>query len=296
MGTGRNPGRWRAVALAGIASAAAAIAAVVAVSGGGDAPARRSGCETDADCGPARVCARGGCLPLTGGEELRFWRADLDAQKLRGAAWRPRAAYGEKVLPADVCPVKPGRVNLLEPGKVSLVHRLHVFELLGDTVRIHVQNQMRGALWLEGLRFSFPTVDRVDPGRVCGSATVAQVAMEKGRADVVDAALARTAPAGTIASAALSIEAPLPPADADGFREFSFPLDPAFGSGAIVSVLAVPLGSSVARLDGPTPGRQRLLTGFVAYYWEHGAARGAVSIALKAPPAPADLDVSELKP
>jgi hypothetical protein len=296
MGTGGRPRRALVGVAAGVAIAAAAVVAALLMWGSDGAPSRRVGCALDADCGAGRLCARGGCLPLTGAEDLRFWRAEVDAQLLRGATWRPRPSYGEKLAPAEACPAKLGKVNLLEPGKLSLVRRTHVFELFGDTARIHVQSRMRGLLWMEAIRFSFPTVKRINLARLCSSPTVAQVAMEAGRADVVDAALTQAAPAGTVASAALSLEIDLPRADADGFRTFAFPLDPAAGDGTVVTVLALPLGTDVAQMTGPVPGRQRLLTGYVAYYWSHDLSKREVSVSLKTPAVAAGLSVAELKP
>ena len=122
-----------------VIAAIVVVAAVVTLSGwrrGYEPIKKNGGCAADVDCGATRICAKGGCLPIIGGESAAAWRADLDAQLAPKSAWRPRPAYGEKWVRADVCPIQAGSAAPLDPGKVSLVHQTRVIEILGDRLRI----------------------------------------------------------------------------------------------------------------------------------------------------------------
>ena len=285
---------WIAAAIA--AAGALAIALLLWRADHGARPGG-AGCEVDADCGAGRLCARGGCFPLARSESARDWRTDLDAMSLAGPSWRPRETYGERLTRAAACPPKAAEANPLAQGKISLVLRTQVIEVRGGAMRIHVQNRMRGALWVEALRFAFPGVRRIDPGRMCASEGVAGISLEEGRPGAVDAALVQSVPAGSVASAALSLEVDLPKPDRDGLRTLEIPLEPAPPDAAIVTVLALPLGTNVARLSGAEPSRQRLLPGFVAYYWRHAAVPGRVSVSFASKVAPgAELALDEVKP
>ena len=258
---------------------------------------KNAGCAADVDCGAGRVCARGGCLPIIGGESAAAWRADLSAQLAPKSTWLPRPAYGEKWVRADVCPVPPGAAAPLEPAKVSLVHQTRVFEILADKIRIHLQKKERGTRWLEAMRFLFPVGGPVALKRACASAEVSHAEVRQGRPGIVDVALAQTVPAGALASATVSVEVDLPPADREGTRTLKIPLEPVGGEGVALTVVAVPLGAHVARMGGPAPERQRLLRGFAAYYWRHTAEAGAVAIAFTLrTPATEQLSLDEVKP
>jgi hypothetical protein len=264
----------------------------------GPEPIKKSaGCTADVDCGAGRVCAKGGCLPIIGGESVAGWRADLDAQLAPKSIWRPRPVYGEKWIHAEVCPIQPGDAEPLEPAKVSLVRQTRVFEILGDRLRVHVEKREKGARWLEAMRFLFPIGGPVDLKRACASVEVSHAEVQKGRSEIVEVALKQTVPVGAVASATVSAEVDLPPADGEGMVTLKIPLEPVVGDAVATTVVAVPLGANVARMGGPAPVRQRLLTGFAAYYWRHTAEPGAVAIAFafRAPVA-AELSLDEVKP
>jgi hypothetical protein len=113
----------------------------------------------------------------------------------------------------------------------------------------------------------------------------------------VDVALKQTVPAGAVASATISAEVDLPPADREGMMTLKIPLEPVGGDAVAITVVAVPLGADVARMGGPAPARQRLLTGFAAYYWSHTGEPGAVAIAFSfRGPVAAELSLDEVKP
>jgi hypothetical protein len=96
---------------------------------------------------------------------------------------------------------------------------------------------------------------------------------------------------------AVSVETELPPADSDGFRTVKIPLEPVADDAVAVTAVAVPLGADVARMGGPAPARQRLLPGFVVYYWRHTAERGTVAIAFDLRAAGgAELSLDDIKP
>ena len=276
------------------------VAVVVMLSGwrrGAEPIKKNVGCAADVDCGAGRVCAKGGCLPIIGGESAAGWRADLDAQLAPKSTWRPRPAYGEKWVHADVCPIQAGPAAPLDPVKVSLVYQARVVEVLGDKLRIHLQKREKGTRWLEAMRFLFPVGGSVELKRACASAEVSHAEVRQGRSGILDVALKQTVPAGALASAAVSVEADLPPADREGLRTLKIPLEPVDGDGVAITAVALPLGANVARMGGPAPFRQRLLPGFVAYYWRHTVRPGAVAIAfdLRAAVA-AELSLDDIKP
>jgi hypothetical protein len=258
---------------------------------------KNEGCAKDIDCGAGRICALNGCLPLISSERASNWRADLAAQLSPKSTWHPRPTYGEKWVFADVCPIPTGTAAPLEEGRVSLVHQTRVFEILADKVRIHVQKRERGARWLEAMRLVFPIGGPLDLKRACASAEVSQAEVARGRTDTLSVALKQTVPAGALASATVSVETELPPAGRDGLRTLKIPLEPVADGAIAVTVAAVPLGANIARMGGPAPARQRLLSGFVAYYWRHSKERGTVAIAfdLRAAGA-AKLSLDDIKP
>jgi hypothetical protein len=232
-----------------------------------------------------------------GSERASDWRADLAAQLSPKSTWRPRPTYGEKWVFADVCPIPSGPAAPLEDGKVSLVHQTRVFEILADKLRIHVQKREKGARWLEAMQLVFPTGGPIDLKRACASAEVSQAEVARGRPDTLNVALKQTVPAGALASAAVSIETELPPAGRDGFRTLKIPLEPVADSAIAITAAAVPLGANIARMGGPAPVRQRLLSGFVVYYWRHTKERGTAAIAFDLRAAGgAQLSLDDIKP
>jgi hypothetical protein len=265
---------------------------------GGPGPnEKKGGCEQDLDCGAGRVCARGGCLPLIGGEDARAWRAELDAQLAPQSTWRPRPAYGDKWVFADVCPVPAGAAEPLEEAKVALVSQTRVYEIRPDRLRVHLRKREKGARWLEAMRFQFPAVAAVDLKRACASPEVSNAEIRPGRPAALEVQLRQTVPAGAIAAATVSIEADLPAAGRDGTRTLKIPLEPIAGDAVAFTLVALPLGTHVAQMGGPSPLRQRLLPGFAVYYWRHALQPGTVAIVFDArrAPATAELPLGEIK-
>jgi hypothetical protein len=100
----------------------------------------------------------------------------------------------------------------------------------------------------------------------------------------VDATLTQTVPVGAVSSAAVAVCQTLAPPDAEGGRMLSFSLPSVFGGDIRRhTVVAFPLGADINSLTGPPPKQQRLLRGFVAYYWEHKPRASRVSINYKLP-------------
>lgn len=297
MGTAKGSRRAFVAVVVTLSVATAAGAALFAWRADEEPAKNGSGCSGNVDCGAGRVCARGGCLPIIGAEDADDWAAQMGAQLARGAAWSPRPAFGEEWTRAGVCPIPLGRAEPLEEDKVSLVHQARVFEIRADGLRIHLQKRERGTRWIDAMRFPFPSGTRVDPRRACASAEVLAAELAKGRADTLDVALKRAAPAGAIAAATVSVETELPPADGEGRRTLEIPLEPATDGAVAVSIAAVPLGAHVSSMGGPAPERQRLLSGFAAYYWRHSGERGTVVIVFELRAAgDAELPVGDLKP
>ncbi|HUU21075.1 MAG TPA: hypothetical protein VM389_00940, partial [Phycisphaerae bacterium] len=113
QGTRRGRSRWWIAVIAAAVAVAGSIA-VILVFGPPEKPApdRRSGggCETSADCPEHAVCAARGCLILLPSEFETMWEEDVRAQLDPAVPWKPPSFFGEKLLPADVCPAPSGTV------------------------------------------------------------------------------------------------------------------------------------------------------------------------------------------
>jgi hypothetical protein len=252
---------------------------VAATSGSeeGEADAQEEGCRSDADCQPGSLCAAGGCLILGPTATPLVWREDIRAQfdPDAGARWQPRSTFGEKLLVADNCPAPLGQVDEPELRATVPVVKATVYEVQPDKLVVHKHARVKADIWIDGHRFWFPEVPKLDPGQICTASEVAKIAVGKGRfqgrpSPYVDAAFTRAAPAGVVASAAVSVTTALPTADAEGVRTLAFRLYPVLALDARYhSVITFPLGSDVLAIEGPPPSMQRLFRGHLAYYWEH---------------------------
>jgi hypothetical protein len=181
--------------------------------------------------------------------------------------------------------------------------KITVYELADDGMRVHKQMAAKGEVWLDTLRFWMPPGLPVDAKQTCASPAVDQIAVGKGRwrgktASWIDVSLKQAAPAGRLTEAAVLTETPLPEADLEGVRTLALGLDPVFDEQASEhTVVALPLGSDVLSLQGPPPTGQRLLTGYVAYYWEHGDRPSEMAVKFRLPEISGKvLDVTELSP
>jgi hypothetical protein len=304
LGGGGGGPPWKVIGVGvGGALVVAVVLAIVLWPDQDGAPAASRGCRSDDECKPGSACLAGGCLILLSSEHPGIWHDDVAAQVDAGPAWKPHAAFGEKVLAASRCPARTGAVEKPDESRTTPVLKITVFELVEDGLRVHRQLAAKGQLWLDALRFWFPSGVAIAPERICVSSGVDHVAVGEERwrgktAGFVDVALERAAPAGRVAVAAVSVHAPLPAADAEGVRTLALGLDKVFDEQmAEHTIVALPLGSDVLALQGPPPTSQRLLRGFVAYYWEHGDRASELALRFRlGPSADRVLDVTQLKP
>jgi hypothetical protein len=183
------------------------------------------------------------------------------------------------------------------------VVKAFVYEVLPDRINLHRHVRVKADIWIDSYRFWFPEVSRIDPKDLCSADVVAKVKLGKGRfqgkqTPFVDAAFARAAPAGVVASAAVSVRADLPAPDPDGVRSFSFRLQPVLALDARYhTVITFPLGSDVLGMEGPPPTMQRLFRGHLAYYWEHAKTMSEVTVRFRpAARVREELDLKTLNP
>ena len=279
-----------------------AIISVFLLRGQGAQDEKKRGCEEDADCRPGSMCASGGCLILLSSESPVMWRDWISSQVDAGVDWSPLPSYGEKIAPTRGCPAKVGEVHEITPEIVIPKTSVFVYEVDADGIRQYQQRKVTGRQWLESMRFWFELPD-LPAEKLCVSESVAAVRLfpEK-RASVqgtgVDVQLGQAVTVGAVAAATLSCEMPLPDGDADEVRTLDLRLEAVTGAGDKArSVLAVPLGADVLSIEGPLPTHQRLLTGYVAYYWTHGETPTEISVRLRVPDyVTKPLDLNELNP
>ncbi len=270
------------------------------------APRARSGggCETSGDCPEHSVCAAGGCIVLLPTEFETMWEEDVAAQLDPAVAWKPPSFFGEKLLPADVCPAPAGTVTPPDENHVQTLVKTTVFDFGGDETSVHRQLKTKGTMWFESLRFWLPPGfgDTPDPGAACVSSGVLAAAPGRGKwrgreSSYVDVSLPQAIPVGQETRVAVSVNLGRLPADEQGYRTLELGLDPVFDSAVERTVVALPLGTDVAALDGVLPARQRLLTGYVAYVWEHRDAPGNAAVRFRLPARQGHkLDIREINP
>jgi hypothetical protein len=261
------------------------------------------GCQSDADCKTGSVCLARGCLILLSSELPDMWRDDVASQLDAGVPWEPRPTFGKKVLPASECPADVGAVEKPDESRAMPVLKVSVFELTDDGLRVHKQMAAKGAVWLDALRFWLPPGIAIGTGETCSSPGVDRIAVGQGRwrgktAHYVDVSLKQAAPAGKVTGATVMVKTELPAADKEGTRTLAIGLDPVFEEHTSEhTVVALPLGSDVVAIEGPPPTGQRLLSGFVGYYWEHADLPSELAVRFRLPPVSGSvLDVTELNP
>jgi hypothetical protein len=274
------------------------------VSPGAEAPAeKKAACSSDAECGPGRMCAAGGCIILLSSEHAGMWRDDIAAQLDPAAAWRPTSHFGEKIIPAGACALREGEVRESDAKHVLPLIRISIYEIGPEGMVLHKMMRSKGDMWIESLRFRFPDGLRPGPSSLCASDSIDRfrlVGEGEGSpaGQIVDVSLKQSVPVGGIAAGSVAVSGELPAAGADGVRSLDLPLDALEETEtAGHTVLAFPLGSSVVSMEGPPPSKQRLLDGYLAYYWSHEKEASEVTVRFKvASRAAKRLDLSTLNP
>jgi len=278
----------------------ASVAIVVAVTSRGDPHEVDDGrCANDAACGPGRICAAGGCLPLLASEHRGIWRDDLNAQLDAGVKWSPKRRSGVRLLPSTRCPAKRGKVETPPLDKMREVSRIDVFEVGREEILRHLQVSAEGSVWIDAMRLRFPPMKILDMDRICASDAVVAIAAGKDAdGPFVDVSLKNAAPAGNTATAAVALRLAPPTPDPAGVSTLTFELAPGpEGSGEHHTVLAVPLGADVDAIEGAAPSRQQLLTGFAAYCFEPPKKRREVRVRYRTDRArEGALDITEVAP
>ncbi len=261
------------------------------------------GCESNGDCARGSMCAAGGCLVMLSSEHLGMWREDINAQLDAGVPWHPLSAFGEKIAPTPICPAAQGKVTSPDKKHTTPKIDVTVYEIDVNGIRIHKQQKVQGTMWLDSMRFWFPGEKTLLTKDLCVSASVDKVVLARKTAHGypgtrVDVSLRQSVPVGAVAAATLTALNDLPGENKDEARTLSFPLPPVTRPDAIArTVLALPLGADLLSIEGPPPIRQRLLTGYVAYYWTHGDSQSDVTVVFRVPSAKmGKLDLDELNP
>ncbi len=291
--------RTRFIIAGGVSLIVLIIVILVISFGGDETVAADVGCRRDRECGDARICIKGGCLPFLESEHRGLWRDDVGSQLDAGVGWSPRKSFGVKLIPSKHCPAVQKKVETPPLGSMAEVGKVEVFELGKTAVIRHQQVNSRGSVWIDAIRMRFPPLKTPEADRICASESVVAVAVgEDGDGPYIDASLKNASPAGKVATAAVALRLDSPPPDPEGFSTLTFTLAPAFeDSGAFHTVLAVPIGAEVAHIQGATPFQQRLLTGFVTYYFRHTAKRQTVRVRYRTERAvDGTLDITEVNP
>ncbi|MCP4674963.1 MAG: hypothetical protein GY854_05550 [Deltaproteobacteria bacterium] len=278
----------------------------VSTSSTSDDKAEETGCKSDDECGPRSICAAGGCLILISSEQRSIWHEDVEYQLNPpdgGPPWQPQPTFGEKLVSSTKCPAPSGKVDTPERTKVLPLAKATVFEIEPTRIIVHKHQRARGSIWIDALRFWMPGFDSQDEPTICSSKDVAHIAVGKAlwrgkTTTFIDAALSRVAPAGVVASAGVSVKRQLPPADKEGLHTLEFTLEPVIGVEArFHTIVTIPLGTELSAISGPPPTQQRLLIGYVAYYWEHTTAPSEISVSFRpASKVHSRFDITKLNP
>ncbi|MCU0660697.1 MAG: hypothetical protein MUC50_00030 [Myxococcota bacterium] len=257
-------------------------------------------CKIEADCKARHLCLEGGCAPLLSSQDPIVWHADLKGQKAAGPTWKPPFEPGEALPAATSCPAPQGEIVAAEPGRVRHLFESTVYEIRQDAILIHKYTKAMGSIWVDNIDFSFPGRLKIDPVDVCAGPSVAHVAVFQGASESVPSRvlclLRQAVPSDTMTSAAISVRFAPPNASADGMRTLVIPLVPSVAAGKQVTVIALPLGAHIEALQGPAPKAQRLLRGFFAYYFHHGAASQIAITYRLNQPTRGELDIPTVRP
>jgi len=264
------------------------------------------GCSDEKGCPEGLFCAARGCVVLLQNEFPDVWAEDVASQldtDPETPKWELPSTFGEKLPLALKCDVPEKKVEQFDESKILAVRMVRIFDLGVDGAKVYRYSRSRGSIWVGALRFWLDRDQKPEPETVCASPGLTAVARGTGlhqgtEKAYVDGELARAVPADVEATGAIAHQMILPAADVEGYRTLSFDLLPAILEGQrFHTVVAVPLGSDVSSIDGSAPARQRLLTGFIAYYWEHPKTRSRVHFRFRLPKEGGSaLNISEVKP
>ena len=263
----------------------------------------RVGCQGDDECDNGTMCVAGGCMIMLSSEHRGIWKDDIAAQLDGGVGWEPAPSFGQKILEAKTCPLKQGDFRKTDYKHVVPLVRVNLYEVATHSLFIHKMLKAKGTMWLESLRLSFPSWARLNKNKLCGSSYLDSFYArmdDEGNLMGSDfhVAFKQAVPVGGDVTILVKAEVDLPAADAEGFRSMTMELNPRSETEDDGhTVLALPLGSSLVSIEGPPPAKQRLLTGYVAYYWEHDPEPGEVTVRFKVPEfSGSPLDLKEINP
>jgi len=208
------------------------------------------------------------------------------------------------LLATGLCPAPAGTVAPPDESHLHHLVKITVVDLGAERPTVFRQLRTRGSMWFESLRFWLPAGLDAEtvPEAVCVSAGLPATAVGSGRwrgkeAPYIDVSLPQSLPVGREAQAAVSVPIVLPEADERGYRLLELGLDPVFDGAVERTAVALPLGTDVAAIEGPVPARQRLLTGYAAYVWDHGQDPARIAVRYRLPAGGRQrLDIGELNP
>ncbi|MBN2802479.1 MAG: hypothetical protein JXR91_05260 [Deltaproteobacteria bacterium] len=264
------------------------------------------GCLGDGDCKGGYLCAAGGCITLLSDEIPSMWHDGLNRQSGESEKseepWAPRPSYGIALIDASLCSGEY-RENLKASkngGVVTTEYAVTVIEVGANFVRTIKQAKSSSSMWLNRMSFNFdPLGDGEGEPLFCHSKNIDEISVKNLSAVIsVQAALSQSSPANAPAESSVSMRNSLTFSGKKKNTEISFSLSPVRGTDKKEStVLAIPLGTEIMAMSGPAPFKQRLLTGYVAYYWKNSSKRGVVSVKMKLPSkVKKSLDLREVKP
>lgn len=264
------------------------------------------GCVDSSGCPAGQFCAAGGCVVLLPNEYPNVWAEDIALQldsDPETPDWELPSSFGERLPPTKTCPADEKDVEPFDEGKMFHKHITRVFDLGQTPAVVYRYLRTQGSIWVGTLRFWLDDQVEPAPETVCTSAEI--VAFSRGLGNhhgskkaYIDGELARSVPADVDAMGAVSYQIPLTKPDPEGMRILSFDLPPVIlPDQRFFTVVGVPLGAEVPSIGGAKPTLQRLLTGYIAYYWEHTKTKSHVDFRFRSPENKGEvLDISEVRP
>lgn len=300
MGSNRR-GRKRKLAAGAIALIFALVAAVATIftSAPEDQGKTQKGCSSDGDCGGGRICASGGCLLLIPNENPAVWRNEVQNQLDPKKIWEPYPAFGVKLEPRSRCDVPREDIELPNSSQVTVTSEAAVYEVLPDGLWLHLYQTAEARIWIEAISWILPPSFDTPPKTICAGSGVSSVETGSAAGIRIAAGLKHTVPVGGQAKAEVSVLLDLPAANSLEERTLVLPLAAKNArSSKEITAAAFPLGADIIAMEGPVPRAQRLLDGFVAYYWEHQTQRSEAAVRFTLPEGKNTkrLDITSVRP
>lgn len=284
----------------GLAALMAVVFSVVGVSCKDSKQTRENDCRASKGCPARHVCALGGCIPLIPDEPEVMWKSEIAAQSGDSEkSWSPRPAFGDALLDAPLCSnIEKNTLEKQKGGVISIQRGIAVYAFSTQDVKVVLQKKASSSMWQDYIKFQFPRTTLTGTPTYCISENLNGIKVLPNKVETgVAAVLNEAAPANVPFTVAMMERRPLG-AQAASEISYDIVLPPVRTKDREdTSVLVLPLGTDVLSMEGPAAANQRLLQGYVAYYFNHTETRSKITIRMRLPTTPSlPLDFSQLKP